>query len=77
MTKHMHNYTLKVVFDPSPQIQILTTLLSIPTTVPLAIDQNLLPQYTKCLTAFQDPSHKLMFGHFLRSETGRGDTIDR
>lgn len=34
-------------------------------------------QYTKCLAAFQDTTYKLMFGHFLRSENGKGDTIDR
>ncbi len=31
----------------------------------------------KCMVAFQDPVHRLMFGHFLRSESGRGDTIDK
>ena len=45
--------------------------------VPLAVEQGLLPQYTKCLLALQDQTHKLMFGHFLRVESGRGDTIDR
>ena len=38
---------------------------------------NMQPQYAACLATFQDPTHRLMFGHFLRSETGRGDTIDR
>ncbi|XP_064407104.1 AP-5 complex subunit zeta-1-like [Halichondria panicea] len=33
--------------------------------------------YAKCLAAFQEPTHKLMFGHFQRSESGRGDTIDK
>jgi AP-5 complex subunit zeta-1 len=45
--------------------------------VPNITDQNLLPQYNRCLASYQDTAHKLMFGHFLRSETGRGDTIDR
>lgn len=35
------------------------------------------PRYSKCLAAFQDGSYKFMFGHFLRSENGKGDTIDR
>lgn len=44
---------------------------------PNAADLNLYPRYSKCLAAFQDGTYKLMFGHFLRSENGRGDTIDR
>ena len=36
-----------------------------------------LSQYTKCLAAYQDATYKLMFGHFLRGENGKGDTIDR
>jgi AP-5 complex subunit zeta-1 len=39
--------------------------------------QNMLPQYLECLTALQDQSNKLLFGHFLRNESGRGDTIDK
>lgn len=46
-------------------------------TVPSLLDTNMLPQYAKCLAAFQDSTHKLMFGHFLRTESGHGDTIDR
>ena len=38
---------------------------------------SLVAQYTKCLAAYQDATYKLMFGHFLRSENGKGDTIDR
>jgi AP-5 complex subunit zeta-1 len=37
----------------------------------------MLPQYLECLTALQDQSNKLLFGHFLRNESGRGDTIDK
>ena len=44
---------------------------------PGAADVNLFPCYTKCLAAFQDATYKFMFGHFLRSENGKGDTIDR
>lgn len=47
------------------------------TAVPTLADTNAIPQYTKCLTAYQDPAHRLMFGHYLRTETGKGDTIDR
>ena len=43
----------------------------------MTFDPGLYPKYSKCLAAFQDSSYKLMFGHFLRSENGKGDTIDR
>ena len=40
------------------------------------VEPGLYPQYASCLAAFQDTTHRLMFGHFLRSENGKGDTID-
>jgi len=43
----------------------------------MTFDPGLYPNYAKCLAAFQDSTYKLMFGHFLRSENGKGDTIDR
>lgn len=46
-------------------------------TNPGAADYNPYPRYSKCLAAFQDGTYKFMFGHFLRSENGKGDTIDR
>ena len=58
-------------------IYLTTAVLFYLLTVPLAIEQNLLPQYSVCLAALQNPSYKLMFGYFLRNESGRGDTIDR
>ncbi len=42
-----------------------------------AVDSNFLPQYSMCFSELTDPNHKLMYGHFLRNESGRGDTIDR
>ena len=45
--------------------------------VPTVVDRHLLPQYMQSLSALQDQGYKLMFGHYLRNESGRGDTIDR
>ena len=46
-------------------------------TNPNSTDINFSPCYAKSLAAFQDGTYKLMFGHFLRSENGKGDTIDK
>ncbi|XP_065898353.1 AP-5 complex subunit zeta-1-like isoform X2 [Dysidea avara] len=40
-------------------------------------EQGACSAYVKSITAFCDPTFKLMFGHFLRDSVGRGDTIDK
>lgn len=44
---------------------------------PNALEVSINPPYAKSLAAFQDATYKFMFGHFLRSENGKGDTIDK
>ena len=55
----------------------ISSPLSPPTLAPVAVEQNLVVEHSTSLSALQDQSHKLMFRHFLRTESGRGDTIDR
>lgn len=64
-------------------LEVLHSLLDLPCLTAVlqvqqfCLDANTKPQFARCIAAFQEPSNKLMFGHFLRSESGRGDTIDR
>eukprot|EP00731_Ephydatia_muelleri_P028511 Em0020g155a len=67
----------------STALEVLHSLLDLPCLTAvlqvqqLCQDANTKPLYARCIAAFQETTNKLMFGHFLRVESGRGDTIDR
>ena len=80
---------LPAFISKATALEVLHSLLDLPcmsatlqaqhllNTIPNITDTSFLPQYTKCLAAFQDPAHKFMCGYFLRTESGKGDTINK